>query len=279
MGRWRSRRLTRLRDSRMDMDAFCVGGFAGATGLRGKPVVVGRPDQRCRHGSKLRARKYGVTPPYPSNSGTTLSAGSFSTGIIKIWRWSDRVATIRREVSPICQKWFRSTKHQSGRHQRLHGPPLATRTSCYGQSQIDRPSLLRRISYNTSRIKVASDQAKPRGLVWVAPGQKRGFLHPSGRFRHRRSHGAEHWSTQYQTVDQLAAIPQESSKKSSAVGRRLRNEAAISRSSSSTPAKSISKSHVWRRHERHGRARLCSTISRRKRTAPSGKHLATRTLT
>jgi DNA polymerase-4 len=97
--------------------------------------------------------------------------------------------------------------------ERLHGPPLAAADE-----------LLRTITRTTelpcsaglatTRLvaKVASDQAKPRGLVWVAPGQEARFLAPLavrkipgiGEVTERalRALGIE-------TVEQLAAISQE----------------------------------------------------------------------
>src|ERR1700675_3243424 len=97
--------------------------------------------------------------------------------------------------------------------ERLHGPPLAAADK-----------LLRTITRTTdlpcsaglatTRLgaKVASDQAKPRGLVWVAPGQEARFLAPLpirkipgiGEVTERalRALGVE-------TVEQIAAVPQE----------------------------------------------------------------------
>jgi DNA polymerase-4 len=97
--------------------------------------------------------------------------------------------------------------------ERLHGPPLAAADK-----------LLRTITQTTNLpcsgglattrlvAKVASEQGKPRGLVWVAPGQEQRFLAPLpvrkipgiGEVTERalRALGIE-------TVDQIAAVPQE----------------------------------------------------------------------
>src|SRR5204862_1098563 len=97
--------------------------------------------------------------------------------------------------------------------ERLHGPPLAAADK-----------LLRKITHETSlpcsgglattrlTAKVASDQAKPRGLVWVPPGCEARFLAPLpvrkipgiGEVTERalRALGIE-------TVEQLAAVSQE----------------------------------------------------------------------
>src|SRR5438105_4281343 len=97
--------------------------------------------------------------------------------------------------------------------ERLHGPPLAAADK-----------LLRTITQTTAlpcsgglattrlTAKVASEQAKPRGLVWVPPGREARFLAPLsvrkipgiGEVTERalRALGIE-------TVEQLAAVPQE----------------------------------------------------------------------
>jgi DNA polymerase-4 len=97
--------------------------------------------------------------------------------------------------------------------ERLHGPPLAAADK-----------LLRTITQTTNLpcsgglattrlvAKVASDQAKPRGLVWVPPGQEQRFLAPLpvrkipgiGEVTERalRALGIE-------IVEQIAAVPQE----------------------------------------------------------------------
>jgi len=92
--------------------------------------------------------------------------------------WSDRVASILVKFSPIVEMVSIDEAYLdlSGT-ERLHGPPL---------SAADK--LLRTITQTTSLpcsgglattrlvAKVASDQAKPRGLVWVAPGMEARFL-------------------------------------------------------------------------------------------------------
>jgi len=98
----------------------------------------------------------------------------------KYSEWSDRVAAILAKFSPIVEMVSIDEAYLdlSGT-ERLHGPPLAATDK-----------LLRTITRDTglpcsgglatTRLvaKVASDQAKPRGLLWVAPGSEARFLAP-----------------------------------------------------------------------------------------------------
>jgi DNA polymerase-4 len=95
-------------------------------------------------------------------------------------RWSDRIAAILAKFSPIVEMASIDEAYVdlSG-SERLHGPPLAAAHK-----------LLRQITTSTSLpcsgglgatrlvAKIASDQAKPRGLVWVPPGAESAFLAP-----------------------------------------------------------------------------------------------------
>ena len=203
----------------VDMDAFFVSvELLERPELRGKAVVVGgRPDQRgVVTAASYEARKFGVHSAMPlRTAGKLCPHAVFLDGHHeKYVEWSDRVASVLTKFSPIVEMVSIDEAYLdlSGT-ERLHGPALGT---------ADR--LLRTITAQTElpcsgglattrlTAKVASDQAKPRGLVWVAPGQEARFLAPLpvrkipgiGEVTERalRALGIE-------TVEQLGAVPQE----------------------------------------------------------------------
>ena len=169
----------------VDMDAFFVSvELLDRPDLRGKPVVVGgRPDQRgVVSAASYEARKFGIHSAMPlRTAGRLCPHAVFLDGHHeKYSEWSDRVASILAKFSPIVEMVSIDEAYLdlSGT-ERLHGPPLAAADK-----------LLRTITRQTSLpcsgglattrlvAKVASDQAKPRGLVWVAPGMEARFLAP-----------------------------------------------------------------------------------------------------
>src|SRR5271168_5388260 len=203
----------------VDMDAFFVSvELLERPELRGKPVVVGgRPDQRgVVTAASYEARKYGIQSAMPlRTAGKLCPHAIFLDGHHhKYTQWSDRVATILHGFTPIVEMVSIDEAYLdlSGT-ERLHGPPFAAAHK-----------LLRHITKQTglpcsgglatTRLvaKVASDQAKPRGLVWVAPGGEESFLAPLpvrkipgiGKVTERalRALGIE-------TVEQIAREPQE----------------------------------------------------------------------
>jgi DNA polymerase-4 len=169
----------------VDMDAFFVSvELLERPELRGKPVVVGgRPDQRgVVSAASYEARKFGIHSAMPlRTAGRLCRHAIFLDGHHeKYSEWSDRVASILAKFSPIVEMVSIDEAYLDlGGTERLHGPPLAAADK-----------LLRTITRSTglpcsgglatTRLvaKVASDQAKPRGLVWVAPGMERRFLAP-----------------------------------------------------------------------------------------------------
>jgi DNA polymerase-4 len=203
----------------VDMDAFFVSvELLERPELRGKPVVVGgRPDQRgVVSAASYEARKYGIHSAMPlRTAGRLCPHAIFLDGHHeKYGEWSDRVATILAKFSPIVEMVSIDEAYLDlAGTERLHGPPLAAADK-----------LLRTITQTTNLpcsgglaatrlvAKVASDQAKPRGLVWVAPGQEQQFLAPLpvrkipgiGEVTERalRALGIE-------TVEQIAAVPQD----------------------------------------------------------------------
>lgn len=203
----------------VDMDAFFVSvELLERPELRGKPVVVGgRPDQRgVVTAASYEARKFGIQSAMPlRTAGKLCPHAIFLDGHHhKYTQWSDRVATILNAFSPIVEMVSIDEAYLdlSGT-QRLHGPPLAAADKLL-RNITRQTGLPCSAGLATTRLvaKVASDQAKPRGLVWVAPGCEESFLAPLpvrkipgiGKVTERalRAMGIE-------TVEQIAREPQE----------------------------------------------------------------------
>jgi DNA polymerase IV len=169
----------------VDMDAFFVSvELLERPELRGKAVVVGgRPDQRgVVTAASYEARKFGVHSAMPlRTAGRLCPHAVFLDGHHeKYGLWSDCVATILAKFSPIVEMVSIDEAYLdlSGT-ERLHGPPLAAADKLL-RSITQTTELPCSAGLATTRLvaKVASDQAKPRGLVWVAPGQEARFLAP-----------------------------------------------------------------------------------------------------
>jgi DNA polymerase-4 len=279
----------------VDMDAFFVSvELLERPELRGKPVVVGgRPDQRgVVSAASYEARKYGIHSAMPlRTAGRLCPHAIFLDGHHeKYGQWSDRVAAILANFSPVVEMVSIDEAYLDlAGTERLHGPPLAAADN-----------LLRMITQTTSLpcsgglattrlvAKVASDQAKPRGLVWVAPGREERFLAPLpvrkipgiGEVTERalRALGIE-------TVEQIAAVPQEKLEKifgqwGTALYRKARGGDSYEFVIDAEP-KSISHNHTFGEdtNDSNALAAMLSHLSQKasKRLREAG--LATRTLT
>jgi DNA polymerase-4 len=201
------------------MDAFFVSvELLEHPELRGKPVVVGgQPNRRgVVSAASYEARKYGIHSAMPlRTAGKLCPHAVFLEGRHDLYaEWSDRIAAILSRFSPVVEMASIDEAYLdlSGTSQ-LHGPPLAAAhallTEIGAKTELPCSAGLARTRLVA---KVASDQAKPRGLVWVPAGAEAKFLEP---LSVRRIPGigrvteAALQTMGIETVGQLAAIPEE----------------------------------------------------------------------
>ncbi len=169
----------------VDMDAFFVSvELLYRPELRGRPVVVGgRPDQRgVVSAASYEAREFGIHSAMPLRTAARLCPQAvFLRGQHHLYaEWSDRIAEILARYSPTVEMISidEACLDLTG-SERLLGPPLATAHRL--QREIwQRTQLPCSMGLARTRLvaKVASDQAKPRGLLWVPPGAEAEFLAP-----------------------------------------------------------------------------------------------------
>ena len=203
----------------VDMDAFFVSvELLARPKLRGKPVVVGgQPDQRgVVSAASYEARKFGIHSAMPLRTAGRLCphAVFLETHHELYSEWSDRVAAILGKYSPVVEMASVDEAYLDlAGTERLHGPPFAAAHA-----------LLLEITASTglpcsaglarTRLvaKVASDQAKPRGLLWVPGCAEAAFL---AALSVRRIPGIGEVTEKalhalgFQTVGQLASVSQE----------------------------------------------------------------------
>ena len=169
----------------VDMDAFFVSvEELFDPSLKGKPVVVGgQADQRgVVSAASYAARKFGVHSAMPLRNAARLCPHAiFVDGHPDRYRdYSRKIYKILKGFSPqvdmasVDEAYMDLTGTE-----RLHGPPLAAAHQLH--SAVKRETELNcSIGIAAARMvaKVASDQAKPNGILWVVPGEEARFLAP-----------------------------------------------------------------------------------------------------
>lgn len=281
----------------IDMDAFFVSvELLARPELKGLPVVVG--GQRDQRGvvtsASYEARRFGVQSAMPLRTAAKLCPQAiFLDSHHELYgQWSDRVAAILAKYSPVVEMASIDEAYLDlAGTERLHGPALSAANK-----------LLREITSTTglpcsgglgsARLvaKVASEQAKPRGLVWVPSGSESAFLAP---LAVRRIPGigkvteAALKSLGIETIAQLQLLPLERLEESfgrwgSALYRKARGidsyEFFVD-----AEAKSLSHNQTFG-HDTNDRSQLHATLSHlcqkaSKRLRDAGLHARTVTLT
>jgi DNA polymerase-4 len=167
----------------VDMDAFFVSvELLAHPELRGKPVVVGgQPDQRgVVSAASYEARTFGIQSAMPlRTAGRLCPHAIFLDGHHELYgEWSDRIAAILSKFSPVVEMASIDEAYLDlAGTERLHGPPLAAAHKLIREIW-ETTHLPCSAGLAATRLvaKVASDQAKPRGLLWVPAGAEERFL-------------------------------------------------------------------------------------------------------
>jgi DNA polymerase-4 len=169
----------------LDMDAFFVSvEELFDPSLKGKPVVVGgkSTDRGVVSAASYAARKFGVHSAMPLRTAYKMCPQAiFVPGHRdRYMDYSRRVYTVLQSFSPkvemasIDEAYLDMTGTE-----KLHGPPLAAAHALHNAMGAA-TNLNCSIGAARARLvaKVASDQAKPNGVLWIIPGQEARFLAP-----------------------------------------------------------------------------------------------------
>lgn len=168
----------------VDLDAF----YASVEqlldpSLRGRPVIVGGTARRgvvCA--ASYEARAFGVHSAMPTARAHRLCPhAAFLTPRMAVYGdYSQQVMAILRDVTPLVEQLSvdEAFLDVAGVRRSLGtGREVAAHIRTRVRDQI---GLTASVGVATTKFlaKVASDRAKPDGLLEVAPGQEIGFLHP-----------------------------------------------------------------------------------------------------
>jgi len=169
----------------IDMDAFFVSvEELYDPSLKGKPVVVGGKghERGVVSAASYAARKFGVHSAMPLRTAAALFPQAiFVDGHRDRYElYSGKVKTVLESFTPkfemasIDEAYLDMTGTE-----RLHGPPLQAAHKLH-EAIRGATGLNNSIGCSTARLvsKVASDQAKPNGVLWIPPGAEAGFLRP-----------------------------------------------------------------------------------------------------
>jgi DNA polymerase IV len=181
--------MSRVRPMRtyfhVDMDAFFVSvEELFDPSLKGRPVVVGgRPNERgVVSAASYAARKFGVHSAMPLRTAYKLCPQAiFVDGHRERYlEYSEKVFAVLNEFSPSVEMASIDEAYMDlTGTERLHGPPLEAAHRLHDAVR-RATSLNCSIGVAASRLvaKVASDQAKPNGVLWILPGEEARFLGP-----------------------------------------------------------------------------------------------------
>jgi DNA polymerase-4 len=169
----------------VDMDAFFVSvEELFDPSLVGKPVVVGgQANQRgVVSAASYAARKFGVHSAMPLRTAARLCPQAiFLDGHPERYRdYSRKVYTVLKSFSPQVEMASVDEAYMDVTGtERLHGPPLRAAHSLHSAVKKE-TGLNCSVGIAAARMvaKVASDQAKPNGVLWVLPGEEARFLAP-----------------------------------------------------------------------------------------------------
>ena len=169
----------------VDMDAFFVSvEELYDPSLKGKPVVVGgRPNERgVVSAASYAARKFGVHSAMPLRTAYKLCPQAiFVDGHPARYRdCSQKVYGVLCEFSPLVEMASVDEAYMDlTGTERLYGPPLRAAHLLHERMKaVTRLNCSIGIAAARMVAKVASDQAKPNGVLWVIPGREPAFLAP-----------------------------------------------------------------------------------------------------
>src|SRR5580658_8220830 len=152
--------------------------------LKGKAVVVGgRPNERgVVSAASYEARKFRVHSAMPLRTAARLCPRAiFVDGHPARYReYSGRVFEVLNRFSPLVEMASIDEAYldMTGT-ERLHGPPVRAAHVLH-EAMKSKTRLNCSIGAASSRLvaKIASDQAKPNGVLWIVPGSEAAFLAP-----------------------------------------------------------------------------------------------------